>query len=114
MGKPFQVLPVSIAGAPYPSVTAALIPRFVPHQIEQGTNYELRAVDQGSAQDGAGFVQQAPKWRRYSRPIALNSTAQTADNSSGGICLATSPLAPPYEGISAESNPTMTEKKPAK
>ena len=33
--------------------------------------------------------------RRYSRPIGLNSTPQTADNSSGGVRLSVQPPPPP-------------------
>src|ERR1035441_130457 len=34
---------------------------FVPDQTEQRNCHKLRAVDQGSAPDGAGLVQQAPE-----------------------------------------------------
>jgi hypothetical protein len=46
----------------FPSTTTS-IPTFpfVPHQLERGKSHKLRAIDQGSAPDGAGFVQRAPE-----------------------------------------------------
>jgi hypothetical protein len=61
-GRPLNELPALIAASRFPSAPA-LIPWFrsVPNQIEHRKKHELRAVDQGSAPDGAGLVQEAPE-----------------------------------------------------